>query len=85
MPTMQLLLATRETGLTPSLPREGGGNPSEPAVSDAVDGRSFLGVKILNFIIHAYSFSHGKPRQLPLGGSLSHNTFFTFSLFVFFL
>ena len=34
----------------------------------------FLGIKYLKFIMHAYSFSRLR-RQLPLGGSLSYNTF----------
>ena len=51
-----------------SLPQEGGGNPSEAMwLTEGV----FLGVKILNFIIHAYSFSLTFVRQLPRGGSLS--------------
>ena len=36
-------------------------------------GRSFLGIELLNFILHAYSFSLTFVRQLPRGGSLSLN------------
>ena len=61
---------TQKLDIFPSLPLEGGGSPSEHQVSDAVDGRSFLGIKLLNFILHAYSFSLTFVRQLPLGGSL---------------
>ena len=60
---------TPKLDIFPSLPLEGGGNPSEQKARDAVDGRSFLGIKLLNFILHAYSFSRLR-RQLPLGGSL---------------
>ena len=35
----------------------------------------FLGIELLNFILHAYSFSR-VPRQLPRGGSLSLNPTF---------
>ena len=35
----------------------------------------FLGIDLLNFILHAYSFSR-VPRQLPRGGSLSLNPTF---------
>ena len=39
-------------------------------------GRSFLGIELLNFILHAYSFSLTFVRQLPRGGSLSLNPTF---------
>ena len=36
----------------------------------------FLGIDLLNFILHAYSFSLTFVRQLPRGGSLSVNPTF---------
>ena len=44
--------------------------PSRGRWHTKCDGRSFIGIKILNFIIHAYSFTRLR-RELPLGGSLS--------------
>ena len=41
----------------------------------AVEG-VFLGIELLNFILHAYSFSLTFVRQLPRGGSLSLNPTF---------
>ena len=41
----------------------------------AVEG-VFLGIDLLNFILHAYSFSLTFVRQLPRGGSLSLNPTF---------
>ena len=94
LPAMQTLLATRKRVLPKPSPLGEGGNPSEWNPHDAVDG---WGVAIEDGVVLLFSFflNHGcfasypsSPdfvRSFPQGGSLSHNSSFAFSLFLYLL